>query len=217
MTDKNKPALTARTTTHTRPYLWAIIIFVVFTVFDQASKQWAHQALLNAEFHEKTDQFPTCGSPEEEQARGRFTYVNSTPITVVDNFFTFRYVENCSNAFSMMKNVPESFRFPFLLIISILACFGIPYMFLKTPLAHRYTLYALPFILSGAMGNLLDRMIYRYVIDFIDWYVVIDGKEHHWPTFNIADVAIVVGIGLMGIQILMTPRQKTAANKKSSK
>ena len=202
MTEKKTPNLK-------RPYIAAIIIFVVFTGLDQGSKYWAHHALLTDEFHEKTDQFPTCGSPEEEQARGRFAYINSRPIVVINDFFSFRYVENCSNAFSLMKDVPESFRFPFLLIISILACIGLPYMFIKTPPQHRFTLYALPFILSGALGNLLDRMLYRYVIDFVDWYVVIDGKEHHWPTFNIADVAIVVGIGLTGIQILKSPRKKS--------
>ena len=208
MTDKTKANLS-------RPYVAAIIIFVLFTVLDQASKYWAHHELLTEDFHQKTEQFPTCGSPAEEEARGRFAYVNSRPIIVIEDFFTFRYVENCSNAFSLMKNVPEGFRFPFLLIISILACFVIPYMFIKTPLEHRFTLYALPFILSGALGNLLDRMLYRYVIDFVDWYVVMDGKEHHWPTFNVADVAIVVGIGLMGIQIIKTPRKKTADKDKT--
>jgi len=202
---------------NTRPFVAALAIFIAFTAFDQASKYWAHHALLTDEFHEKTNEYPTCSTPEHEQDRGRFVYRNATPITVIDDLFTFRYVENCSNAFSMMKNVPESFRFPFLLIISIFACFGIPYMFLKTPPAHRFTLYALPFILSGALGNLLDRMFYRYVIDFVDWYVVIDGKEHHWPTFNIADVAIVVGIGLMGLQILTTPRKKPAGGVKTEK
>lgn len=200
-----------------RPLLAALAIFVLFTGFDQATKVWAHHALLTDEFHERTEEFPTCSTPEHERERGRFVYQNATPIVVVEDFFTFRYVENCSNAFSMMKNVPEGFRFPFLLIISIFACFGLPYMFMKTPPEHTFTLYALPFILSGALGNLLDRMFYRYVIDFIDWYVVMDGKEHHWPTFNIADVAIVVGIGLMGLQVLTTPRKKPGGKDKAKK
>jgi signal peptidase II len=46
------------------------------------------------------------------------------------------------------------------------------------------------------------------VIDFVDWYVVINGTDRHWPTFNVADAAIVVGIGLMVLQML--PRKKTA-------
>jgi signal peptidase II len=71
----------------------------------------------------------------------------------------------------------------------------------------------LPFVLGGAVGNLLDRLIYRYVIDFVDWYVIIDGTDHHWPTWNIADAAIVVGIGLMILQMLPRPgaRQAEAA------
>lgn len=191
-----------------KPILSAIIIFVAFTAFDQGSKYWAHHALLSPAFHEQTEQYPTCATPNEEIQRGRFVYRNSTPITVIENLFAFRYVENCSNAFSLMKNVPESFRFPFLLIISLLACLGIPYMYLRTPAEHTLTLYALPFILSGALGNLLDRMIYRYVIDFVDWFVVVNNKEHHWPTFNVADVAIVVGICLMGGHVLFGAKEE---------
>jgi signal peptidase II len=48
-------------------------------------------------------------------------------------------------------------------------------------------------ILGGALGNLIDRVFYGHVIDFIDWYY----KEHHWPAFNIADSAITVGAILL--------------------
>ena len=102
----------------------------------------------------------------------------------------------------MMGKVPETFRFPFFLGVSILAIFFIPYLYRKTPADQRLMIYALPFVLSGAIGNLLDRLIYRYVIDFIDWYVVVGGLERHWPTFNVADAAIVIGIGLMLLQML---------------
>ncbi|MBN2343280.1 MAG: signal peptidase II [Deltaproteobacteria bacterium] len=210
----------AKATLQNKPFIWAIVIFVAFTAADQGSKYWAHHTLLADSFHEQTGDYPTCSTPDDEIRRGRFVYRNATPITVIENFWSFRYVENCSNAFSLMKNVPESFRFPFLLIISLLACVVIPYMYLKTPAQHVFTLYALPFIWSGALGNLLDRMIYRYVIDFVDWYVVMDGKEHHWPTFNVADVSIVVGIGLMALQVIKGARdekaQKTSASTKSA-
>lgn len=196
----NKPTRTQK------PIVSVLLIFVLFTVLDQGTKYWAHHSLLTEEFHSETEQYPTCSTPEEEMSRARFVYTNSTPMQVINNLFSFRYVENCSNAFSLMSNVSESFRFPFLLIISILACIGIPYMYIKTPVAHTYTLYALPFILSGALGNTLDRMFYRYVIDFVDWYIVIGGKEHHWPTFNVADVSIVVGIALMALQVILTPK-----------
>jgi lipoprotein signal peptidase len=90
--------------------------------------------------------------------------------------------------------------------VSIFAAFFIPYLYRKTPASQRLMLYAMPFVLGGAVGNLLDRLFYRYVIDFVDWYVTIDGVDRHWPTFNVADAAIVVGIGLMLLQLL--PRKK---------
>jgi len=191
-----------------KPLISLIIIFVLGIAADQGTKQWAHHTLLEDTFHKRTEDFSTCGSAAEELARARFVHSVSSPVTVVDNLFNFRYVENCASAFNLMGNVPENFRFPFFLIISIIACFIIPYMYIKTPADQKLMIYSLPFVLTGALGNLLDRMIYRYVIDFIDWYVVIDGKEYHWPTFNVADAAIVAGIGLMVLQLLMGQEKK---------
>ena len=193
-----------------KPFISLIIVFVLSTAIDQGTKQWAHHALLADSFHEFTDRYPTCGNATEELNRARFVHQNATPITVISNLFSFRYVENCSAAFNLMGNMPESLRFPFFLFISILACVIIPYMYLKTPAEQKWMLWALPFILTGALGNLLDRMLFRYVIDFVDWYVVVGTKEYHWPTFNVADAAIVVGIGLMILQLLLAPKPAAA-------
>lgn len=187
-----------------KPLVAVLIIFALTVAADQASKQWAYRTLMNDRFHELTDNYPACTTPDAEMSRAHFVHRNATPVQVVQNMFHFRYVENCANAFGMMQSVPESVRFPLFLIISLLACIAIPYMYIRTPVEQRFMLYALPFVLAGALGNLLDRMIYRFVIDFVDWYVIINGKDYHWPTFNIADVAIVVGIGLMALQMLPT-------------
>jgi signal peptidase II len=52
------------------------------------------------------------------------------------------------------------------------------------------------------LGNLIDRIVFRYVIDFVRWYVTIGGRQRDWPTFNLADAAIVVGISLMVLQMI---------------
>jgi len=57
---------------------------------------------------------------------------------------------------------------------------------------------ALALVLGGAIGNLIDRIAYGYVIDFIAWHI----EDKYWPTFNIADVAISVGVGLMAIELI---------------
>ena len=191
-----------------KPLIGLIILFVVTVALDQGTKQWAVHTLVDDEFRAHTDDYKVCGDEGEEMRRSRFIRRHRNSVTVIEGNFRFRYVENCASAFGLMSRVPESFRFPFFLIVSLLAAAFIPYLYKKTPANHRLMLYALPFVLGGAMGNLLDRLIYRYVIDFVDWYIIIDGADRHWPTFNVADAAIVVGIGLMVLQML--PRRNTA-------
>ena len=191
-----------------KPLVSLIILFVLAVALDMGTKQWATHTLVDDGFHAHTDEYKVCGDESEEMRRSRFIRKHRKSITVIEGYFDFRYVENCASAFGLMSRVPESFRFPFFLIVSLLAAAFIPYLYRKTPADHRLMLYALPFVLGGAMGNLLDRLIYRYVIDFVDWYIVINGSDKHWPTFNVADAAIVVGIGLMIIQML--PIGKTA-------
>jgi len=60
----------------------------------------------------------------------------------------------------------------------------------------------LSLIIGGAVGNLVDRVRYGWVVDFIDVSLRWGGREHHWPTFNVADIAIVIGVGLMAISLL---------------
>ena len=66
--------------------------------------------------------------------------------------------------------------------------------------------WGLPFVLGGALGNVFDRVRYGQVIDFIDAHARWGGFEHHWPTFNIADVCICVGVGLMAIDMFSNKR-----------
>mgnify|MGYP002140255410 CR=1 FL=1 len=59
-------------------------------------------------------------------------------------------------------------------------------------------------------GNLVDRIRYGWVVDFVDVYVKRGGREHHWPTFNVADISICVGVGLMAIDMLTARRPQVA-------
>ena len=74
---------------------------------------------------------------------------------------------------------------------------------------QRRPWYELPRLL--AMGNLVDRIRYGWVIDFIDVYITRGGRELHWPTFNVADIAIVVGVALMAIDMIGAARRASAA------
>jgi len=193
-----------------KPLVSLILLFVLSVGLDQGTKQWAYHGLLDDEFHAQNDEHPVCGDDKQERARARFVRHHQENLVVIDGLFEFRYVENCASAFGLMGNAPEWFRFPFFIAVSIAAAFFIPYLYRKTPASQRLMLYAMPFVLGGAVGNLLDRLIYRYVIDFVDWYVVVGGIDRHWPTFNVADAAIVIGIGLMLLQLW--PRKKREAD-----
>jgi lipoprotein signal peptidase len=195
--------------TATRKPLWSLIVILVLSVgVDQGTKYWAQHTLLDSRFFERTDEYPACGAPKEQLTRELFVRRHREIIPVVEGYFRFRYVENCAAAFGLGGSIPESLRFPFYLVVSVLAVAFIPYLYLKTPAEQRLMLYALPFVLGGAIGNLLDRLIFRYVIDFIEWYVMIDGRAARWPTFNVADAVIVVGIGLMMIQMFWRGSQE---------
>jgi len=193
-----------------KPLVSLILIFAAVVAADQGTKQLAYRGLLEDGFHDKEDELPVCGTPEQERARERFVRRYRQSIEVIDGCFNLHYVENCASAFGLMGRVPEGFRFPFFMIVSILAALFIPYLYRKTPAGQKLMLYALPFVLGGAIGNLIDRLFFRYVIDFVQWYVTVDGVPRYWPTFNLADAAIVVGIGLMVLQMLPRKRKSGA-------
>jgi lipoprotein signal peptidase len=196
-----------------KPLLSLIVILVLSVIIDQATKQWAHRSLLSETFFEKEGDFEVCGDRSQMIKRERFIAEHRESREVIDGFFNLRYVENCASAFGLMSGVPETLRFPFFIIVSIAALLFIPYLYFQTPAEQRFMLYGLPFILGGAIGNLLDRVVYRYVIDFIEWYITVGGKERHWPTFNIADAAIVIGIGLMILQMIPIGRNPSASKR----
>ena len=99
-------------------------------------------------------------------------------------FFDIVYVENTGSAFGMFKALGSSF----FIVVSVVAIIVLSVLVIKD-LSNR-TAYSL--LLGGAAGNLLDRLFYGHVIDFLDVYV---GK-YHWPAFNVADSALTIGIAL---------------------
>lgn len=115
-------------------------------------------------------------------------------IEIVPNFFNFTYVRNTGAAFGLLSRAPESFRIPFFIIIPLVALTVIILIFKKTKETELLMITSLSLILGGAIGNFIDRVRFGYVLDFIDlhWF-----NTYHWPAFNIADTAIVVGVALL--------------------
>jgi signal peptidase II len=104
-------------------------------------------------------------------------------VPLIDGLLSLTYVRNTGAAFSLLAGAPEAFRVPFFLTVASVAIVAIGLFLWNTPASHRLTLVALALVLGGAAGNLIDRLTYGEVIDFVDVY----WGDWHWPAFNVAD------------------------------
>jgi signal peptidase II len=118
------------------------------------------------------------------------------------NHVDFIFAQNPGGAWSFLRGLPDTLRRPFFLVVSAAAIVFIVSIYRRIGSDQRAMKWGLPLALGGAMGNLVDRIRYGWVVDFVDIYIKRGGREHHWPTFNVADIAIVVGVGLMAIDML---------------
>ncbi|HEY5544349.1 MAG TPA: signal peptidase II [Candidatus Binatia bacterium] len=113
-------------------------------------------------------------------------------IPIIDGFFNLTYIRNTGAAFGIFSGSHEVFRLPFLIGVSILAIGFILMMLKRLRDGETGLTLALAFILGGAAGNLIDRILYGEVIDFLDVY----WSHYHWPAFNVADSCITIGVGI---------------------
>jgi len=124
--------------------------------------------------------------------------------TVIPNYFDLRFSENTGVAFGMFQNLPGG---KYLLsLVGLLALGLVVYYLLKSGPRQTRLHLALGLIFGGAVGNLVDRVFLSKVTDFIVWHV----GRHEWPAFNVADAALVVGVGLMALDMLFDRRGHTA-------
>jgi len=125
-------------------------------------------------------------------------------IAVIPNLFEIVHVRNTGAAFGIGANT-DSRLVPMLLNGGAIVVFCVVVVYaLRTAVTDRMLQVALHLILGGAIGNLVDRFRFGYVVDFLDFYV----RDHHWPAFNIADSAICVGIGLLFLDMKKHPEEK---------
>ncbi len=122
---------------------------------------------------------------------------------VIDGFFNLVYVMNPGAAFGFLADMPEMFRYAFFIGITILAMALIIYYIAKSENESFLIILSLSLIFGGAVGNLIDRIRFGAVVDFLDFYI----GTWHWPAFNVADSAITVGAFLM-LWDIITRRKK---------
>ena len=119
-------------------------------------------------------------------------------IIIIRGFFDITHIRNPGGAFGLMANMSPIFRTVIFLFISSLAAGLIFYFYKKTPSSHSLLATAFALIFGGAIGNLIDRLRFGNVVDFLDIYL----GNFHWPAFNIADSAITVGIFIFIFHLL---------------
>jgi signal peptidase II len=127
---------------------------------------------------------------------------------VIDGFFSLVYVMNPGAAFGFLAGAPEIFRYLFFISITVLAILLIIYYILKSKAQDVLIVISLTLIFGGAVGNLIDRIRFGAVVDFLDFYI----GTWHWPAFNAADSAISIGAVLMIWEMLVS-RKKTSSSR----
>lgn len=164
-------------------YKYFLLAFVLSLGLDQISKVWARQTL----------------APMRPGA-----------ITVVDGYFDLRYSENPGVAFGMFRDVPG--RRYFLIPIGLLALTMVGVFLRKLEPGQGRVGAELGLLAGGALGNIIDRVVFEKVTDFVVWKV----GTHEWPTFNIADAALVVGVIAYFFDMKPEPDKETQSARKSA-
>jgi signal peptidase II len=124
-------------------------------------------------------------------------------IPVIPGLFQLSHWENTGAAFSMFADSSSPWRTLGLIGFAVIALLVVSFLLWKSGSALNSVTLALALIMGGASGNLWDRVAKGTVTDFLDFYI----GQHHWPPFNVADSAIVVGSLLLMWKIMLGPRR----------
>jgi signal peptidase II len=123
-------------------------------------------------------------------------------LTVIEGFFHITHVFNTGGAFSLFAGAHDAVRLPFFVGASVVAVGALIYFLRQVHEDQRWLQFALASVLGGAFGNLIDRVAFGKVTDFI----LVHWHQYYWPAFNVADSFISIGVTLLLLQSLWTPR-----------
>jgi signal peptidase II len=129
---------------------------------------------------------------------GQTVVVRQRKITVVEGYFDLEYTENPGAAFGLLSDSDSPYRLPFFIVVSAFAFIVILYILYGVAWRQKVLIASLSFIATGALGNFIDRVRLGRVIDFVVWKY---GEQFQWPTFNVADAFITVGVAVMLVQL----------------
>ncbi len=127
----------------------------------------------------------------------------NNPIEIIPGFFYITYIFNPGAAFGLFSNLSETARMFILIGISLIAFAILLYMYISIREKDNLVLVSIALIIGGALGNLIDRIRFRMVVDFLDFSL----GGFHWPAFNIADAAITAGTIILVVTVLFTEKK----------
>ncbi len=126
--------------------------------------------------------------------------------TVLDGFFNLTLTYNPGVAFGVMRQMDPSIRQIVLAVTTSVAMIFVFYLLLKDYRSDGIAQFALAFIVGGAIGNVFDRIRIGHVVDFLQFYV----KDYYWPSFNLADSAVFLGVAIILLKSLKPARKGLA-------
>jgi signal peptidase II len=134
-------------------------------------------------------------------------------IPVIEGFFSITHVRNPGAAFSLFATSPEPFRRIFFVVVTLVAIALVFSFYRKLAPGERLSALALGLVLGGAVGNLIDRLVYGEVIDFLHFRLL---GGYSWPDFNLADSFIVVGVGLLVLELFASEGEEEPLREESA-
>ena len=171
-----------------------LVLFVALVVADQWTKYLAVERL--------TTVFDRSGaSGVAERVRVFYTFrhleaMSTPPHYVFRPWWRMSYAENPGAAWGLFRDLSPDVRNAFFTVVVASAAVFILWSYRRVREDQRFLQLALVFVLSGAVGNFVDRLARHYVIDFVEWYWW-NRPDIRWPTFNLADSLIVVGVAML--------------------
>ena len=125
-----------------------------------------------------------------------------TGFVAIPGFFDIIHVRNTGAAFGILRGIPEPVRTYFFLGITLVALAAVFFIFCKAGGRPWYFKAILSLVVAGALGNITDRFLLGEVVDFLSFYI----GRFRWPTFNLADTYISIGMAGLLVSVLVSPK-----------
>jgi signal peptidase II len=191
-----------RTPRTSKALILCLAAIAALTALDLASKHWALDQLSQPSSYASE---PVCQA--DEYGRIQPQRAQRPPVVLIDGYLEFRYAENCGAAFGFMRDMPTIVRKGVFYVAATGAVVLLLWMF-ATGRGGALFAISVPLIVSGAVGNLVDRVRFGYVVDFVRFHI---NDRWAYPTFNVADAWITVGVALILIEGFVDARREKRA------